>query len=68
MALVLSHWSETWAYSSPKSLMVYEIQRSWEQQLVAATVGDRPRGPLKRWGNPHLNSCIKWTRPNHAGN
>jgi hypothetical protein len=22
-------------------------------------VGDRPRGPLKRWGNPHLNSCIK---------
>jgi hypothetical protein len=31
MALVLSHWSETWVYSSPKSLMVYVIQRSWEQ-------------------------------------
>jgi hypothetical protein len=37
MALVLSHWSGTWVYSSPKSLMVYEIQRSWEQQLAAAT-------------------------------
>jgi hypothetical protein len=29
MALVLSHWSGTWVYSSPKSLMVYVIQRSW---------------------------------------
>jgi hypothetical protein len=28
MELVLSHWSGTWVYSSPKSLMVYEIQRS----------------------------------------
>jgi hypothetical protein len=37
MALVLSHWSATWIYSSPKSLMVYVIQRSWEQQLAAAT-------------------------------
>jgi hypothetical protein len=37
MALVLSHWSETWVYSSPKSRMVYVIQRSWEQQLAAAT-------------------------------
>jgi hypothetical protein len=37
MAMVLSHWSGTWVYSSPKSLMVYEIQRSWEQQLAAAT-------------------------------
>jgi hypothetical protein len=37
MALVLSHWSGTWVYSSPKSLMVYMIQRSWEQQLAAAT-------------------------------
>jgi hypothetical protein len=37
MALVLSHWSGTWVYSSPKSLMVYVIQRSWEQQLAAAT-------------------------------
>jgi hypothetical protein len=36
-ALVLSHWSETWVYSSPKSLMVYVIQRSWEQQLATAT-------------------------------
>jgi hypothetical protein len=27
----------TWVYSSPKSLMVYEIQKSWEQQLAAAT-------------------------------
>jgi hypothetical protein len=37
MALVLSHWCGTCVYSSPKSLMVYEIQRSWEQQLAAAT-------------------------------
>jgi hypothetical protein len=22
-------------------------------------VGDRPRGPLKQWGNPYLNSCVK---------
>jgi hypothetical protein len=36
MALVLSHWSGTWVYSSPKSLMVYVIQ-SWEQQLATAT-------------------------------
>jgi hypothetical protein len=37
MTLVLSHWSGTWVYSSLKSLMVYVIQRSWEQQLAAAT-------------------------------
>jgi hypothetical protein len=37
MALVLSHWSGTWVYSSPKSLMVYEIQWSWEQQPAAVT-------------------------------
>jgi hypothetical protein len=37
MALVLSHWSVTWVYSSLKSLMVYVIQRSWEQQLDAVT-------------------------------
>jgi hypothetical protein len=37
MALVLSHWSGTWVYSSPKSLLVYVIQRSWQQQLAAAT-------------------------------
>jgi hypothetical protein len=37
MALVLSHWSGTWVYFSSKSLMVYVIQRSWEQQLAAAT-------------------------------
>jgi hypothetical protein len=22
-------------------------------------VGDRPKGPLKQWENPHLNPCIK---------
>jgi hypothetical protein len=37
VALVLSHRSRTWVYSSPKSVMVYVIQRSWEQQLAAAT-------------------------------
>jgi hypothetical protein len=36
MALVLSHWSGTGVYSSLKSLMVYVIQRSWEQQLAGA--------------------------------
>jgi hypothetical protein len=24
-----------------------------------AGVGDSPRGPLKQWGNPHLNPCIE---------
>jgi hypothetical protein len=28
MALVLSHWSGTWVYSSPKSLMVYAVTYS----------------------------------------
>jgi hypothetical protein len=37
MALVLSHIRGTWEHSSPKSLNVYVIQSSWEQQLVAAT-------------------------------
>jgi hypothetical protein len=37
VALVLSHWSGTWVYSSPKSLMVYVIKRSREQELAAAT-------------------------------
>ena len=37
MALVLSQKSGTWEHSSPKSLMVYVIQSSWEQQLAAAT-------------------------------
>jgi hypothetical protein len=22
-------------------------------------VGDRPKGPLKQWGNPHLNPCFE---------
>jgi hypothetical protein len=26
--------------------------------LVDPAVGDRPRGPLKQWGNPYLYSCI----------
>jgi hypothetical protein len=26
---------------------------------VVAGVGDRPRGPLKQWGNPHLNPCVE---------
>jgi hypothetical protein len=37
MALVLSHWSGTWLYFSPKSLIVYVIQRNWEQQLATTT-------------------------------
>jgi hypothetical protein len=36
MALVLSHMRGTWEHSSPKSLSVYVIQSSWEQQLAAA--------------------------------
>jgi hypothetical protein len=28
----------------------------WKQQIA---VGDRPRGPLKQWGNPHLNPHIE---------
>ena len=37
MALVLSQSKGIWEHSSPKSLKVYEIHRSWEQQLAAAT-------------------------------
>jgi hypothetical protein len=46
-----------------ESLEKYSIDK-WDQlkeQFTSnfAGVGDRPRGPLKQWGNPHLNSCIK---------
>jgi hypothetical protein len=37
MALMLSHMRGTWEHSSPKSLSVYVIQSSCEQQLAAAT-------------------------------
>jgi hypothetical protein len=37
MALVLSHMRGSWEHSSPKSLSVYVIQSSCEQQLAAAT-------------------------------
>jgi hypothetical protein len=37
MALVLSHMRGTWEHSSPKSLGVYVIQSSCEQQLAAPT-------------------------------
>jgi hypothetical protein len=37
MELVLSHMRGTWEHSSPKSLSVYVIQSSCEQQLAAAT-------------------------------
>jgi hypothetical protein len=36
MALVLPHMRGTWEHFSPKSLSVYVIQSSWEQQLAAA--------------------------------
>jgi hypothetical protein len=37
MALVISHMRGTWEHSSPKSLSVYVIQSSCEQQLAATT-------------------------------
>jgi hypothetical protein len=37
MALVLSQRSGIWVYSSPKSLKMYEIHNTWEQQLATAT-------------------------------
>jgi hypothetical protein len=37
MELVLSHMRGTWEHSSPKSLSMYVIQSSCEQQLAAAT-------------------------------
>jgi hypothetical protein len=37
MALALSHMRGTWENSSPKSLSMYVIQSSCEQQLVATT-------------------------------
>jgi hypothetical protein len=36
MALVLSHMRGIWEHSSPKSLSVYVIQSSLEQQLAAS--------------------------------
>jgi hypothetical protein len=37
MALVLSHMRGTWEHSSPKSLIVYVIQSSCEQQIATTT-------------------------------
>jgi hypothetical protein len=37
MALVLSHMRGRWEHFSPKSLSVYVIQSSCEQQLAATT-------------------------------
>jgi hypothetical protein len=37
MAIVLSHMRGTWEHSSPKSLNVYVIESSCEQQLATAT-------------------------------
>jgi hypothetical protein len=37
MAVMLSHMRGTWEHSSPKSLSVYVIKSSCEQQLEAAT-------------------------------
>jgi hypothetical protein len=37
MALVLSHMRGTWEHSTPKSLSMYVIQSSCEQQLAAST-------------------------------
>jgi hypothetical protein len=36
MALMLSHMTGTWEHSLPKSLAVYVIQSSCEQQLAVA--------------------------------
>jgi hypothetical protein len=38
LALVLSHMRATWEHSSPKSLKVYVIESSWEQQLANSMV------------------------------
>jgi hypothetical protein len=46
MALVLSHMRGTRDYSSPKSVSVYVIQNSWEQQL--ATVVDAKSAPCTK--------------------
>jgi hypothetical protein len=34
----------------------YALNYGW--YVEEGPVGDRPRGPLKQWGNPYLNSCI----------
>jgi hypothetical protein len=75
MELMLSHRSQTWAYSSPKSLMVYVIQRTWEQQLEATTYlvsivdcatldclqedQDTNKEP-KNWQVPEVDFRFKW--------
>jgi hypothetical protein len=45
-------------------LLFAELETRVEQLKASETdmknpVGDRPRGPLKQWGNPHLNPCIE---------
>jgi hypothetical protein len=54
MALVLSHMRGTWEHSSPKSLSVYMIQRSCEQQLAATTYS----ASVVDWATLH---CFFWT-------
>jgi hypothetical protein len=38
--------------------MMMMLETQVGQLAGCLSVGDRPRGPLKQWGNPYLNSCI----------
>jgi hypothetical protein len=75
MALVLSHMRGTWEHSSPKSLSVYVIQSSCEQQLAAATYSasmvdwatqdclqedQETSEEPKNWQEPNVD--FQWTR------
>jgi hypothetical protein len=39
------------------SAQVSEFPKNNKNRILP--VGDRPRGPLKQWGSPHLNPCFE---------
>jgi hypothetical protein len=47
----------------PTDFFVIDAYHSNHDHIILGrpflNVGDRPRGPLKQWGNPHLNPCIE---------
>jgi hypothetical protein len=60
MALVPSHLRRTWEHSSQKSLNVYVIQSSYEQQLAAATYS----APVVDWATQYsLLEMLPWPAP-----
>jgi hypothetical protein len=49
-----------WDAAAGMALARYRVDVGGVRHCGAAqAVGDRPRGPHKQWGNPHLNPCIE---------